>query len=210
MPDQFKLDGIIWDEPKSTWWEWQDFSELALRDNPEGDYVKYLEDFAAFFSEINAALKALKPDLTIVHFDEACRDDSVVNISATIEHLDFFGTDGKPFPLTKTENIANRDKKVLPHYGERYLQAGRENGLKTMMLVENQRLSREEISRMDATFPQILEMDVDLLLYYYWGFYDEDPEYKMEVIRRHVPRFKGSYFHGNQVDLSTGQAYLGA
>jgi hypothetical protein len=167
MLDQFDLDGIIWDEPKSTWWEWQDYSELALKDNPEGDYVKYLEDFAAFFSDINAKLIAQKPDLTLVHFDEACRDDSVVNISATIEHLDYFGTDGRPYPLTKTENITNRDTKVLPKYGERYLKAGRENGLKTMMLVENQRMSKAEVDKMDIALPDILEMDIDLLLYYY-------------------------------------------
>lgn len=190
MLDQFELDGIIWDEPKSTWWEWQDFSELALKDNPEGDYVKYMEDFAAFFSDINAELKAQQPDLTIVHFDEACRDDTVVNISATIRHLDYFGTDGKPFPLTKTENITNRDTKVLPKYGERYLKAGRENDLKTMMLVENQRMSKEEVDKMDAALPDILKMDVDLLLYYYYGFYDEAPEYKMDVIRKHIPKFK--------------------
>ena len=190
MLEKFALDGIIWDEPKSTWWEWQDYSELALKDNPEGDYVKYLEDFADFFSDINAELKAQKPDLTIVHFDEACRDDSVVNISATIEHLDYYGTDGKPYPLTKTENITNRDKKVLPRYGERYLKAGRENGLKTMMLVENQRLSKEQVVKMDKTFPQILQMDVDFLIYYYYGFYDEAPEYKMEVIKKYLPKFK--------------------
>jgi hypothetical protein len=190
MLEQFDLDGIIWDEPKSTWLEWQDFSELALKDNPEGDYVKYMEDFADFFSDINAELKARQPDLTIVHFDEACRDDTVVNVSATIRHLDYFGTDGKPYPLTKTENITNRDTKVLPKYGERYLKAGRENDLKTMMLVENQRMSKAEVDKMDVALPGILKMDADLLLYYYYGFYDEAPEYKMDVIRKHIPKFK--------------------
>ncbi|MBV6654574.1 MAG: hypothetical protein KI786_12490, partial [Mameliella sp.] len=192
MLEKFDLDGIIWDEPKSTWWEWQDFSPLALKDNPEGDYVKYMNDFAAFFSDINGKLKAQKPDLTIVHFDEACRDDTVINASAAIEHLDFFGTDGRPYPLTKTENITNRDTKVLPKYGERYLKAGRANNVKTMMLVENQHLSKSEVDLMDQAFPDILKMDVDLLLYYYYGFYDEDPEYKMDVIRKHVPNFKAA------------------
>jgi hypothetical protein len=37
--------------------------------------------------------------------------------------------------------------------------------------------------------PAVEEND-RLLGAYYYGFYDEDPEYKMEVIRKHVPKFK--------------------
>ncbi|KGE85593.1 hypothetical protein IX84_26210 [Phaeodactylibacter xiamenensis] len=59
-----------------------------------------------------------------------------------------------------------------------------------MMLAENQRMSQAEVDKMDAALPDILNMDVDLLLYYYYGFYDEAPEYKMDVIRKHIPKFK--------------------
>jgi hypothetical protein len=87
MIANFALDGIIWDEPKSTYIGWQDFSPLALENNPDSSYVKYIEDFVDFFSEINLELKKQKPNLTIVHFDEACRNDTVITQSAKIQGL---------------------------------------------------------------------------------------------------------------------------
>lgn len=190
MIQDWEIDGIIWDEPKSTFIDWQDFSPLALKNNPDASYVKYIQDFVAFFSDINAELKKIRPDLTIVHFDEACRNDTVVQESAKIKHLDYYGTDGRPYPLTKTKNITNRDTKVLPYYGERYLKAGRNNGVKTMMLVENQYLVGEQNEKMAKAFPDILKMDVDLLLYYYYGFYRNDTEESMDIIRKYIPQFK--------------------
>lgn len=127
---------------------------------------------AALSSASNCIQKLLVPD----------------NIRHDLYEMKSLGTDVVCIGIT--ENITNRDTKVLPQYGERYLKAGRKNGLKTMMLVENQELTKAEVNLMDKTFPQILEMDVDFLIYYYYGFYDEDPEYKMEVIRKYVPQFK--------------------
>ena len=186
----FELDGIIWDEPKSTVPEWQDFSALALKDNPDSSFVKYLQDYAAFLSDINAELKKVKADLQIVLFDEACRNDTVVEESAKIKGLDYFGTDGRPVLIEDTEITDNRSTKILDKYGERYLDAGRKNGLKTMMLVENQKLTKHEVDLMEKAMPVINKMDVDLLLYYYYGFYDEDQEYKMEVTEKYMKQFK--------------------
>lgn len=186
----FKLDGIIWDEPKSSVPEWQDFSALALKNNPDSSFVKYLQDYAAFFSEINAELKNVKPDLQIILFDEACRNDTVVKESAKIQGLDYFGTDGRPVLVEDTKITDNRSTKILDKYGERYLIAARINRLKTMMLVENQELTKYEVDLMDKAMPVINKMDVDLLLYYYYGFCDEVQEYKMEVTKKHILDFK--------------------
>jgi len=190
MIESWDLDGIIWDEPKSTVPEWQDHSALALKENPDASFVKYMEDFAAFFSRINREIKALQPDLQIVHFDEACRNDTVVEVAASIEHLDYYGSDGKPYPIQCSPHVGNRAAKVLPFYGERYLDAARKKGLKTMMLVENQRLSMEEVACMEETLPAILEMDLDMLIYYYYGFFNEAQDANMRVIRKHIPNFK--------------------
>ncbi|MGC9343910.1 MAG: hypothetical protein ACP5E3_14490, partial [Bacteroidales bacterium] len=190
--DSFDIDGIIWDEPKSTVPEWQDHSELALRNNPDTSFVKYMQDFATFYSEVNAEIKIKKPDLTIVHFDEACRNDTVIEVSATIKNLDYYGTDGKPYPSEYSPHTGNRAAKVLPYYGEKYLKAARENGKKTMMLVENQLLSLDEVKYMEETFPRILEMDVDLLIYYYYGFYNEAQDENMRVVRKFVKEFASS------------------
>lgn len=190
MVTEFNLDGIIWDEPKSTVPEWQDFSELALKNNPEESFVKYMEDFAQFFSDINAELKRVKPELQIVFFDEACRNDTVVDVCATIKNLDFYGTDGHPYPTEKSEHVGNRALKVLPVSGERYLKAGRKNGLKTMMLVENHYLTGEQLDYMEETLPEIINYDLDMLIYYYYGFYKEDTERNMDIIRKNIVNFK--------------------
>ncbi len=190
MISTWDIDGIIWDEPKSTFIGWQDFSERALKNNPDSSYVVYMQDFASFFSDINQEIKSMNPEITIVHFDEACRNDTVIEVSATIKNLDYYGTDGKPYPKKYSPHTGNRATKVLPFYGEKYLKAARNNGLKTMMLVENQRLSLEEVTRMDETFPEILHMDVDLLIYYYYGFFNEAQEKNMQVIRKYIPEFK--------------------
>lgn len=190
MIDTWDIDGIIWDEPKSTVPEWQDHSDLALKNNPDASFLTYMKDFAGFFSDINEEIKKQKPELQIVHFDEACRNDTVISVSATIKHLDFYGTDRKPYPTELSTHEGNRATKVLPVYGEKYLKAARKNGLKTMMLVENQRLSKEEVEWMDEAFPQILKMDVDLLIYYYYGFFNDAQEANMKSIRRHIPNFK--------------------
>ncbi len=188
----FKLDGIIWDEPKSSVPEWQDFSQLALKNNPDSSFVKYMKDYADFFSDINAELKKAKPDLQIILFDEACRNDTVVEESAKIKGLDYFGTDGRPVLIDDTKITDNRSTKILHKYGERYLKAARSNGLKTMILVENQELTKHEVGLMDKAMPVISKMDVDLLLYYYYGFYEEDTEYKMGVTKKHIKKFKNN------------------
>lgn len=42
MLDLWDLDGFIWDEPKTSYW--QDFSPMALKNNPTGDFRQYMKD----------------------------------------------------------------------------------------------------------------------------------------------------------------------
>ncbi|WP_026210427.1 hypothetical protein [Flexithrix dorotheae] len=190
MVTEFNLDGVIWDEPKSTFIGWQDFSPLALQHNPDSSYVVYMEDFARFFSDVNAQLKKVKPELQIVFFDEACRNDTVVQECAKIQNLDFYGADGHPYPTEKSEHTGNRALKVLPVWGERFLKAGRKNGLKTMMLVENHYLTGVQLDHMEETLPEIINYDLDMLIYYYYGFYKDDTERNMDIIKKNIKKFK--------------------
>lgn len=187
MITDYAIDGIIWDEPKST--NWQDFSDTARANNPDADFRIYMQDMAAFFSRINARLKTLRPDLVICHFDEACRRDEVAEESARIEHLDYYGTDGVPAaPVSDDPACNRRDQKVLPFYGERYLTAAKANGCKTLALVENQRLSAEGVRAFAEAMPAIMQMDIDFMIYYYYGFVQDDVEGNMDVVRQHIAR----------------------
>jgi len=185
----FGPDGIIWDEPKST--NWQDFSQKALEHNPEGDFRIYLQDFTAFFSRINGRLKATHPSLEILHFDEACRWDEVVEATVRIEHVDYVGVDGRPWVTEDRDPAENRrTQKVLPYYGERYVSAAREQGKRTFALIENQRLNPEELEWFERDIDTVLRIDADLLLYYYYGFHQADVERNMQVIRSTLPVWK--------------------
>lgn len=43
---------------------------------------------------------------------------------------------------------------------------------------------------MDVAFPAILKMDIDLMLYDYFGFYNVEAKYKMDVITRNIKKLK--------------------
>lgn len=190
MLKRWDLDGFIWDEPKSTYW--QDFSERALADNPEGDFKKYMEDHTGFFSRINAHIKSEKSDSTIVYFDEAVRSDIVVETSAKMKHLDYFGTDGKPWPREASPLgiDTERSKKVVPKYGERFFTEARKNGLRTMCLPENHNMSKSDNDLMEQHLPDILQLDIDMWVYYYYPRNQEEPERNMAIIRKNIEWFK--------------------
>ena len=133
--DNWDVDGLVWDEPKCTWW--QDFSPLALKNNPNGNFRHYMKDMAAFFSTINKSIKQKKPNCTIVHFDEALRGVEVVEESAQITAMDYFGCDGKPWPGKFPQHTKKGTPKNLFGQGQRYLKEARKNKVGSFYLVEN-------------------------------------------------------------------------
>ena len=59
-----------------------------------------------------------------------------------------------------------------------------------MILVENHYLTGEQLDHMEETMPEILQMDIDLMLYYYYGFYKDDTERNMDIIKENIVKFK--------------------
>lgn len=190
MLDLWDLDGFIWDEPKTTYW--QDFSELALKNNPDGDFRTYMKDHTDFFSGVNKTIKEKKKDCTIVYFDEAVRPDIVVEESAKMQHIDYFGTDGKPWPREASPlgMETERSMKVVHKYGERFFTEARKNKLKTMCLPENHNMSKEDNDLMEKHLPEIMKMDIDMWVYYYYGRNQEEPERNMDIIKKNIQYFK--------------------
>ncbi|NQZ76385.1 MAG: hypothetical protein HRT61_09790 [Ekhidna sp.] len=190
MLDLWDLDGIIWDEPKTSYW--QDHSSLALKNNPTADFRTYMKDHTDFFSSVNKTIKDKKKNCTITFFDEAVRPDIVVEEIAKMKYLDYYGTDGKPWPREASPlgMEAERSKKVVPVYGERFFTKARKNGLKTMCLPENHNMSRQDNDLMEKHLPQILELDIDMWVYYYYGRNQEEPERNMQIIKDNIKTFK--------------------
>jgi len=185
--ENWDVDGIVWDEPKCTWW--QDQSPLALKDNPTADFRKYIIDMASFFSGINQQLRQKKPSLKIVHFDEAVRNDIVVEESAKITPLDYFGCDGKPWPGNLPEGRKGTPKNLFDN-GNRYLKAARKENIGSFYLVENFNLDKNKTDLFEEYLPQVMEMDVDMLGYYFYGSGLEEPERVMKITAKNLKVFK--------------------
>jgi hypothetical protein len=185
--ENWDVDGIVWDEPKCTWW--QDFSPLALKNNPDGDFRIYIRDMAAFFSGINQKLREKKPSLKLVLFDEAVRNDIVIEESATTTPLDYFGCDGKPWPGHLPDD-GNGTPKNLFGNGQRYLQAARKEGKGSFFLVENFNLDTRKTDLFEQYLPQVMEMDIDMMGYYFYGSGLEQPERVMKITAKNLNIFK--------------------
>lgn len=186
--DKWDVDGLVWDEPKCTWW--QDFSPLALKHNPDGDFRTYIQDMAAFFSDINKEIKAKKKDCQIVHFDEAVRSIEVVEESAKIQHMDFFGCDGKPWPGNFPLDSEKGTPKNLFDNGERYLKEARKNNTGSFYLVENFNLDKRKNDLLERHLPKVIDMDIDMLGYYFYGSGLTQPERTMAITAKHLKAFK--------------------
>ncbi|MEM6376745.1 MAG: hypothetical protein AAF705_00905 [Bacteroidota bacterium] len=186
--DKWDVDGLIWDEPKCTWW--QDFSPLALENNSSGNFRKYMQDMAEFFSKINLAIKAKKQDCTIVHFDEAVRRIEVVEESAKITPMDYFGCDGKPWPITFPKSNPKGTPKNLFKNGQRYLKQARSNQTGTMYLVENFNLDQEKNDLLERYLPEVINMDIDMLGYYFYGSGLTEPKQTMKITAKNLKKFK--------------------
>lgn len=185
--ENWDVDGIVWDEPKCTWW--QDQSPLALKDNPTANFRKYISDMASFFSGVNKELRKKKPSLKLVHFDEAVRNEIVVEESAKIAPLDYFGCDGKPWPSKFPEDGKGTPKNLFEN-GQRYLKAARKGKIGSFYLVENFNLDKDKTDLYEKYLPQVMEMDVDMLGYYFYGSGLEQPERVMKITAKNLKTFK--------------------
>jgi hypothetical protein len=56
--------------------------------------------------------------------------------------------------------------------------------------VENHALRSDMIGAMDARLPQVLALNPDQLIYYYYPRSVEDPERSMAVIAKHLSRWR--------------------
>lgn len=184
---KFPVTGIIWDEVKAIVPDYSPAAVKVLGDNPDWD--THLGHIANFFSRVSEHGKQVQSDLRIAMFLYAHLDQKVIDIFARQSGLDDFGCDGRPW---KPEDQGGDDsdgtpaKKTLLGPGERFLPAARANGKNTLMLIENHAIREADCDLMDRRLPEVLQLDVDHWLYYYYGRNCDDPERVMQIITRHL------------------------
>ncbi len=183
------IKGIIWDEPKGFI---RDFSAGAKknigRDVPFDRQVKSVCDF---FGKVNKEIKNENPDRTTSLFAYANLDDDIIRQCAEIEHLDYFGCDGRPWRNEDGGKQEGRGKVLLgSEAGERFIPEAHKNGKKSLMLAENHNMNTEDNRLMDKRLPEVLSLDIDQLIYYYYPRNLEKPHANMEIIKKHIRSIK--------------------
>jgi len=186
--EKLPVKGIVWDEPKL--FTTVDYSEAAMRAlNGSTRLEDHQVAFSGFFSYLNSFIKKNHPDVMTSLFVYANLPDEVVNTVAKIENLDYLGCDGRPW---KNEDGGDQEQanKVLLGAGGRFLDAARKNNMGAFWLIENHNMNAENNGLMDRRLPEIIANMPEQLVYYYYPRNVDKPSENMEIIAKHIKKYK--------------------
>ncbi|MBC7888249.1 MAG: hypothetical protein H7Z13_10180 [Ferruginibacter sp.] len=182
----WNIKGIIWDEPKSFL---PDYSPKAIEKlGKDASWQSHIKAVIDFFADVNRHIKDTHPEISTSMFAYADSSDLIVNEGAKAGYLDFFGCDGRPW---RNEDGGHQESagKVLLGTGERFLKAARENGKKSLWLIENHNMRDTDTTLMDKRLPELIKKDIDQLVYYYYPRNIEHPDKNMNCIKKHLKGF---------------------
>ena len=185
--DLWDIKGLVWDEPKTLG---IDYSPMALKNmGPNPTEAQQVNANVNFYTSINKAIKDKHPDFITGMFLQADKSDLSAFGAAKTGYMDYYGCDGRPW---RNEDGGKQESsgKVLLGNGERFLQAARENNKKTLWLAENHNMLDEDAKLMDKRMPEILEKDVDQLIYYYYPRNLQSPDKIINVVAKHIKKFR--------------------
>jgi len=177
------MKGLIWDEPKSLDPDFHELARAKVGSNPSSE--DFVDANADFYSRVNQAVKSEFPDKEIAMFLHANKSDYIVDRFAEIEDLDTYGCDGRPWYESDLGHTESQGKVLLGGVGQRFIDAARKRGKRSLWLVENHNLPDEEIPLLEKRLPEVVQTDVDHLIYYYFPRNLASPEKVMNVFQRH-------------------------
>lgn len=182
---RWPFDGIIWDEPKG--FRTEDYSAHAMKTRPGGAGIQWdNQQFAHFFDRLGKFLKEKYPNIRLSMFVYATMPQEVLDCCTAIQYLDDFGIDGNPFIQTRK---TDKQGKTLLENGKRIIELSHQAGKNGLMLIEDFDLTLEETKLMDRFLPEILSYasrPEDVVMAYYYGRNNEDPDEVMRVISKHL------------------------
>jgi hypothetical protein len=183
----WNIKGIVWDEPKCFI---PDYSKKAVEQlGPDASSESQVKAVVDFFGDLNHHIKTQKPEVATSLFVYANSSKLILEESAKTKHLDYYGCDGRPW---RNEDGGQQEAtgKVLLGAGEEFLKAARQNGKKSLWLIENHNMPAADIELMRKRLPEVVKKDVDQLIYYYYPRNVDNPETAMNVIAKNVRSFK--------------------
>jgi hypothetical protein len=192
MISLWPIAGITWDEPKV--YKKLDYSEAAKQVlGNKMTRENHSKAFSDFWSDLNQHIKSNHPSISTHFFVQAkyWNEPDILKYSSQIEHLDYYGCDGRPWYLKDGGQLESEGKVLLgEEQGEVFLDLAKKNGKKSLWLIENHNMAMADAQLMDKRMPEIMERDVDHLIYYYYPRNLEDPDKIMGIMARHLKRWK--------------------
>lgn len=180
--------GVFWNEPKAI--HTIDHGEAARRWFAERglDHASLDEHVRAhvdFFGSLNAEIRRLAPAAEIACFTTP-GSASQIDMFASMPELDTFGCDGRAWSAADETEPLSYKGKCLPQLAPAFLAAARRHGRKTFAFVENIDVPDAYLPMLDRRLPELLAMDIDHLLYYYYGRSVASPDRCMDIMFRHL------------------------
>ena len=190
---KFPVSGIIWDELKNL--SMMDYSQSAQNAIPADQIDRldaHVDATIAFFDRVGEALLSRYPELRISLFLEGTLDGYPVERCARMQNLHDFGCDGRPFALAdqgSSDSGPTPAKKCLCDHGPYFKELAQQTNKRSLYLIENHAMKDEDIAHMDKRLPEILGMEIDHLIYYYFPRSVQSPYRCMNTLRRHLQEY---------------------
>lgn len=191
-----QLAGFIIDEPKCFI---ADHSKMAIA--ALGENAPLTAHYAAardFFSRVCAFAKQRWPGKLTIMFQQAHLSPDELTAGSGVQHLDFYGADGRPWTLeddaktvsTGGDEGGGRGKVLLSGKGEAFIKSAHAvEGRKSFFLAENHNLKASMIETLERNYPRVLALQPDLFTYYYYPRNVEGVDRVMDIIGRNLKAF---------------------
>jgi len=194
-----QLAGFIIDEPKCFIVDRSKMATAAL-----GENAPVIAHYAAardFFSRVCAFAKERWSDKLTVMFQQAHLSADELAAGSGVQHLDFYGADGRPWTLEDDARMANsggdegngRGKVLLSGKGEAFIKSAHAvEGRRSFFLAENHNLKANMIEPLERNYARVLALRPDLFTYYYYPRNVEGVDRVMDIIGRKLTSFAQS------------------
>ena len=178
--------GIVWDEVKIL--KKEDHSAFARAKRPEDAGQEWdIDQGALFFDRVGGHVRSTNPGIDLNMFLYSHSFGAPEKRYAQIENLDAFGCDGRPWSVTDDgQPDGGKGKCLLGGPGQKFIDEARKNGKGGLMLIENHNMRAQDNHLMDQRMPEVLAMNPEHLLYYYYPRNIEKPEENMGIIAKHL------------------------
>ncbi len=194
-----RIAGVIIDEPKGFR---RDYSQKAVEVlGPDAPIAAHHGAMRDLLSDVCRFAKREWPEKLTIMFQQAHTDDEELAVSSTVESLDYYGVDGRPWTLAEDARMQATDegqdggkgKVLLDGRGAKFIALAQAvPGRGSFFLIENHNLPASMLAAMDRHYPDVLDLRPDIAAYYYYPRNVAAPDKAMNIIRGHLKRHRAA------------------